>query len=65
MNAIKIKKLRKKLGINTADFGARVGVSGRTVEDWEQGRRTPNQSAVLLLGQIAATSRSKRARTRT
>lgn len=49
MSPAQIKKIRKSLGLNTAKFGARFGVSGRTVEDWEQGRRNPSGSALILL----------------
>lgn len=40
---------RKTLGLNTSDFGALLGVSGRTVENWEQGRRSPGAPVMLLL----------------
>lgn len=53
MNKTKIKNLRKKLGLSTAELGARVGVSRRTVEDWEQGRRNPGPSAKILLKNIS------------
>jgi DNA-binding transcriptional regulator YiaG len=34
MKPEKIKKLRKKLGLDTEKFGELIGVSGRTVEGW-------------------------------
>lgn len=37
----KVRDLRHALAENVGAFGARFDVSGRTVEDWEQGRRTP------------------------
>ena len=49
MTPNQIKALRARLGLNCADFGALLGVSGRTVEDWEQGRRTPGGPAVMLM----------------
>jgi putative transcriptional regulator len=49
MNAVKIKKLRKKLGLDTSRFGELIGVSGRTVEGWEQGRRKPMQPAIKIM----------------
>jgi len=49
----RIKQLRKALKLNTAKFGALVGVSGRTVESWEQGLRRPSRSAVILLARVA------------
>lgn len=44
-----IKSLRKKLRLNTSDFGKLTGVSGRTVEGWEQGKRKPSKSAQIIL----------------
>lgn len=49
MTPTQIRALRKRLGLNCADFGELVGVSGRTVEDWEQGRRVPSKPAVILM----------------
>lgn len=49
MTPTQIKALRKRLGLNTTEFGALVGVSGRTVEDWEQNRRTPGGPAVMIM----------------
>lgn len=37
-----IAALRERLDESVAEFGARFGRSGRTVEDWEQGRRNPD-----------------------
>jgi putative transcriptional regulator len=48
-----IRALRRGLAENTTTFGARVGVSGRTVEDWEQGRRRPSGPAALLLQRLS------------
>ncbi len=44
-----VKAVRKALGLNTAQLGAELGVSGRTVEDWEQGRYTPSKPVLRLL----------------
>jgi DNA-binding transcriptional regulator YiaG len=44
-----IQDLRKKLKMNTKQFGEACGVSPRTVEDWEQGRRNPSGAALKLL----------------
>jgi DNA-binding transcriptional regulator YiaG len=44
-----IQQIRARLKETTAVFGARFGRSGRTVEDWEQGRRTPDVLALRLL----------------
>lgn len=52
MTPTQIKTLRKTLALTTSDFGSRVGVSGRTVEQWEQGRRTPGGAAKMLLERL-------------
>lgn len=44
-----VLELRKKTGLNTHDFGAKLGVSGRTVEGWEQGIRAPSKSVLMLM----------------
>ena len=40
---------RQKLGLSQADFAAMLGVSVRTLQDWEQGRRQPSGAAKALL----------------
>jgi DNA-binding transcriptional regulator YiaG len=45
-----IRHLRRSLGLNASDFGTLVGVSGRTIEDWEQGTGGFNRRPVNLLG---------------
>jgi putative transcriptional regulator len=52
MKPQEIRHIRRYLGLNAADFGALVGVSGRTVEDWEQGRRKPSGPARKIMEQI-------------
>jgi putative transcriptional regulator len=42
-------EIRKKLGLSQAAFAALLGVSTRTVQDWEQGRREPSGPAKALL----------------
>jgi len=41
--------IRKKLELSQASFAALMGVSVRTIQDWEQGRRTPKGPAKSLL----------------
>lgn len=43
------KNIRKKLKLSQASFAALMGVSVRTIQDWEQGRRTPKGPAKSLL----------------
>lgn len=48
----RIKAIRIHLGESTATFAERFARSGRTVEDWEQGRRNPDKLAVQILLQL-------------
>ncbi|MBI4671025.1 MAG: helix-turn-helix domain-containing protein [Chloroflexi bacterium] len=43
------RKIRAKLHLSQAEFAGLMGVSVRTVQDWEQGRRTPSGPAGALL----------------
>ena len=54
-----IRHLRRSLNLNTTEFGALVGVSGRTIEDYEQGRRRPSGPAQKILAQLAKTVPTK------
>ena len=47
-----IQKIRHKLGLNTVKFGNKLGVSGRTVESWEQGLRNPSKAVLLLIKKV-------------
>ncbi len=40
---------RIKLGLSQAEFAKMLGVSARTLQDWEQGRRQPSGAAKALL----------------
>lgn len=41
--------IRLKLNMSQSAFAGLLGVSVRTLQDWEQGRREPQGSAVALL----------------
>lgn len=43
------KAIRQKLNLPQADFASLMGVSVRTIQDWEQGRRQPSGPAKSLL----------------
>lgn len=47
--ALDVAEVRKKLELSRDDFGRLMGVSKRTVENWEQGRRSPSGPAVILM----------------
>ena len=44
-----IASIRLKSGLSQAQFAAALGVSKRTLEQWEQGRREPSGAAKTLL----------------
>jgi putative transcriptional regulator len=44
-----IAEARLKSGLSQASFAALMGVSVRTLQDWEQGRREPSGAAKTLL----------------
>lgn len=43
------KEIRKRLQLSQSAFASLMGVSLRTVQDWEQGRREPSGPARSLL----------------
>ena len=40
---------RARVGLSQQDFASLLGVSARTLQDWEQGRREPTGAAKTLL----------------
>jgi putative transcriptional regulator len=40
---------RLKLGLSQSEFAKMLGVSRRTLQEWEQGRRTPSGAAKSLI----------------
>ena len=44
-----VVRARLKSGLSQAEFAAVLGVSKRTLEQWEQGRRKPSGAARTLL----------------
>lgn len=45
---------RAKAGLSQSEFAALLGVSARTLQEWEQGRRQPTGAARTLLRVAAA-----------
>jgi putative transcriptional regulator len=48
-----IARVRGRLGLSQSKFAAILGISADTLQNWEQGRRTPTGPARVLL-KIAA-----------
>lgn len=44
-----IKSVREKLNVSQNEFALMIGVSVRTLQNWEQGRRKPEGPAKALL----------------
>jgi putative transcriptional regulator len=44
-----VKGIRERLGLTQERFAALMGVSSRTLQNWEQGRREPEGPAKALL----------------
>lgn len=53
LEEVDIKAIRKKYNMSQERFAELIGVSKRTLEGWEQGRRKPKGPARRLL-QVAA-----------
>lgn len=44
-----IKRIREDYNLTQEQFAAMLGLSVRTLRNWEQGRRVPDRSAEILL----------------
>lgn len=44
-----VAEIRAKSGLSQGDFSGLLGVSVRTLQEWEQGRRVPSGPARMLL----------------
>ncbi len=49
INVPDVASIRQKTGLSQSRFAALLGVSVRTLQDWEQGRRAPSGAARTLL----------------
>ncbi|MCI0639925.1 MAG: helix-turn-helix domain-containing protein [Gemmataceae bacterium] len=49
INVPDVAKTRARTGLSQARFAQLLGVSIRTLQDWEQGRRAPSGAARTLL----------------
>lgn len=51
--SIDVRKLREKLGMSQSEFALKFGFSLGTLRQWEQGRRSPEGPARILLTVIS------------
>ena len=58
--ADEVRGLRAALGENTATFGERWRRSGRTIEQWEQGRRVPDAFVLEEIRKLAARTKKQK-----
>ncbi len=49
MDGLDVKQIRAEYKLSQRDFSALIGVSIRTLQNWEQGRRKPEGAARVLL----------------
>lgn len=53
-----IAAIRERTGLSQAKFAVLLGVSVRTLQEWEQGRRSPSGAARTLLAIAAKNPRA-------
>jgi putative transcriptional regulator len=53
LEAPDVKQIREQYDLSQTEFAALLGISVKTVQNWEQGRRSPHGAARVLL-QVAA-----------
>ena len=46
---VDVRAIRKRFDLSRAKFAARFGLDPRALQDWEQGRRSPDRTARILL----------------
>lgn len=47
-----VKKVREKTGLSQIQFANRLHISYKTLQNWEQGRRKPTGTAIVLMNLI-------------
>jgi putative transcriptional regulator len=56
--AVDVRKVRGKTGLSQTEFANRYGFNRRSLQDWEQGRRTPDGAARAYLFVISKNPRA-------
>src|SRR5664280_74587 len=46
---VDVRALRSKLGLSQSEFASRYGISLRTLQEWEQGRTSPDSTVRAYL----------------
>jgi putative transcriptional regulator len=54
---VDVHAIRRRTGLSQELFSRRIGVSPGTLRNWEQGRRTPDGPARVLLAMLARNPR--------
>lgn len=49
VDEVDVKRIRAQYGLSQSEFAALLGISIKTLRNWEQGRRTPEGPARVLL----------------
>lgn len=49
LESVNVQAVREKMGLSQSAFALLIGVSVRTIQNWEQGRRQPQGPALALL----------------
>jgi putative transcriptional regulator len=49
IDSLEVKNIREKIHFSQREFASLLGISPRTLQQWEQGRRNPNGAARVLL----------------
>ena len=48
--SVSLKKIRSKTGLSQAEFAELIGISPRTLQNWEIDRTIPDNAHLLLVG---------------
>ena len=56
--ARRVREVRERLGFSQAEFADRFGMSVRSLQEWEQGRRLPDLAVLTYLRVIERNPRA-------